>query len=109
VTSTIPSDAVALEVPAPVERLIETAYIFPRTQPNPIFELAAGEINIKSVIEHAGADLNIDETRKVVQPMIAELDAKPATERQVKRVELSRIAAPADDLLHVTTIAVKVR
>jgi hypothetical protein len=109
VTSAIPADAVGLEVPAPVERLLETAYIFPRSQPNPIFELASGEVNLQGVIERAGADINVAETRAVVQPMIEALNARPAAERQVKRVDLPRISAPADELLGVTTLRVKAR
>ena len=49
VTSFIPDDAVAILAPPEAEKLIDFAYIFPRTEANPIFALEPGPSNVNEI------------------------------------------------------------
>lgn len=109
VSAVIPVDAAGLAVPPSVEKLLETAYIFPRTQPNPLFEVVAGDVDVLSAIEHVGADPADDATKRVVDPILAMLADLPPAERRVISFPLERVSAPASNLLQMSTIRVKVR
>jgi hypothetical protein len=68
VTSIIPADAVGLVAPSGAEEMLSENYIFPRTQPNPIFDLSSKEATPVSLrrIESPGAELLEMTTLEVV-------------------------------------------
>ncbi|MGH0218494.1 hypothetical protein NKY68_00195 [Sinorhizobium meliloti] len=49
VTSIIPDAATAIKAPQGAERLLDLAYIFPRTQPNAIFALEPGKTDVGQI------------------------------------------------------------
>ena len=52
--SYIPDDAVALVAPPESEKLIDFAYVFPRTEPNPVFALEPGASNVDEIAAKFG-------------------------------------------------------
>ncbi len=71
----IPDDASAYTAPAGTEKLIQLAFIFPRTKPNPIFEVEGLKALAQSVHTVQKKGTNI---QKMNGAQLAELGVAPA-------------------------------
>jgi hypothetical protein len=88
----IPEDASGITAPPKAGKLLlEKAYIFPRTRPNPIFDLT---------------DFNKLKARKA-DLQLSDDDLK--TLKAIKPLELKRLANPAEKILKMTTLELKVK
>lgn len=121
----IPDDATAFEAPPNAEKLLDQAYVFPRTQPNPLFELdtfteiqrALKEANTSIAVKPLSADdlrnTSVGARRTLDAATIGDLTE---TMRAIDKMgvnpaaavvrPLRRLATPADSLLNMSTLEV---
>lgn len=132
VTAVIPSDAHAFVAPPGAQQLLQMAYIFPRTKPNPIFEveeLKAIAAAVRSA-EARGADVRRFSVTQLatlgIQPnRLTALGVDPARFEdlkadlhqmgllnlnydQIRPVPLQPVRTAGDDVLSLNTVAVTV-
>jgi hypothetical protein len=132
-TTVIPNDASGFEAPPNATQLIEQAYLFPRTQPNPIFDLdrlkelkvnldklKAANVDINAIDFTKPNALDIDPVRLrelgLDRDRLEDLRVDLARVRdlsldmtQLKIFPLKRVPSPADSVLKATTLEVTVR
>jgi hypothetical protein len=98
VQSIIPDDASGIAAPPSAEKLLDVAYIFPRLQPNPLFTLEPGDVDLQSAAVRSGA-----------AKTAAEIKGLKSGTSTVVPVAIERVRAPGDELLKMTTLQLSVR
>jgi hypothetical protein len=133
IETVIPSDAVGFEAPPNAPQLLEQAYLFPRTQSNPIFDLdrlrdlkvnldklKTQNIDLDKLDLMKPNELGIDPQRIKELGMDRDrlIDLKVDLKRvrdmnvdfnQLKIFSLKRVPAPGDAIVKMTTLEVQVK
>jgi hypothetical protein len=129
----IPQDAVVYMAPAGAEQLIQLAYIFPRTKPNPLFEIEAlrGLSLAVKAAERGGRDvrsfsradlarlgvpsdrlqeLGVDAARfEDLKADVHQLGLLNLDFDQIRPTTVRRVTAPGETVLPVNTIEVTIQ
>jgi len=124
----IPTDAAVFVAPSGAEQLVQLAYLFPRTKPNPVFEVEALRALSESVkvASRSGLDVRNFKAAELDQiglspARLAELgvdsarftDLKSDLHRlgmldvnfdQIRSVPVKRVKAPGEEILQVNTL-----
>jgi hypothetical protein len=86
-TSLIPEVASAIRVPPGGEKLLDLAYVFPRTQPNAVFALDPGQIDPGHIASQFSAAIAQSATEpERVETLVAVLQSVPITEENKQKL-----------------------